>query len=186
MSNLNKILQAPTIFIIYMTFLPTTPSRVRDIRVGGDGACALRFRDRQSICFQTFRHNGSRRDHIYFKFYYDLFYLDYKYKGLRRRAKPGVPENIHELLTPRALAYWFMDDGSTLSRKAKRYDFFFDSLISFRGSRNTCTNFKRQFFNLCKYSKALFLLHVVQSTNRLVDLIRPYRNPCRRYKIQNN
>ena len=22
-----------------------------------------------------------------------------------------VPENIHDLLTPRAVAYWFMDDG---------------------------------------------------------------------------
>ena len=48
-----------------------------------------------------------------FKFYDSLFYLDYKYKGLRRRAKPGAPENIHELLTPRALAYWFMDDGNS-------------------------------------------------------------------------
>ena len=49
----------------------------------------------------------------YFKFYDSLFYIDYKYKGLRRRAKPGAPENIHELLTPRAIAYWFMDDGNS-------------------------------------------------------------------------
>lgn len=26
--------------------------------------------------------------------------------------KKGVPANIHEILTPRAVAYWYMDDGS--------------------------------------------------------------------------
>ena len=59
--------------------------------------------------------------HTDFKFYDQIFYLDYKHKGSRRRAKPGVPKNIDELLTPRALASWFMDDGSYRTKKAKRY-----------------------------------------------------------------
>jgi hypothetical protein len=37
-----------------------------------------------------------------FNYYYDLFYLN----GIK-----GVPSNIKELLTARALAYWIMDDG---------------------------------------------------------------------------
>ena len=98
-----------------MTFFQTrsgdfvgTPPRVKKIRGGG-------ARDRQSIYFKTYGHSE-------FKFYDSLFYLDYKYKGFRRKKR--VPESISELLTARVLAYWFMDDGSTLSRKAKRYDFF--------------------------------------------------------------
>ena len=58
-----------------------TPPRVQNIRGGG-------AQDRKHIWFRTFGHTD-------FKFYDQLFYLDYKYKGYRRRAKPGVPDNIH-------------------------------------------------------------------------------------------
>ena len=53
-----------------------------------------------------------------FKFYYEIFYpardpsLE-EGKECARRTK-RVPENIHDLLTARALAYWFMDDGRSL------------------------------------------------------------------------
>ena len=52
-----------------------------------------------------------------FKFYYEIFYpardpsLE-EGKECARRTK-RVPENIHDLLTARALAYWFMDDGNS-------------------------------------------------------------------------
>ena len=42
-----------------------------------------------------------------FKLDYDLFY---KVDLVRREKR--VPKNIGEFLTPRALAYWFMDDGT--------------------------------------------------------------------------
>ena len=51
------------------------------------------------------------------KFYDSLFYtVD---EGFRRKKR--VAENIHELLTPRVLAYWFMDDGSYTSKKNRTY-----------------------------------------------------------------
>lgn len=51
--------------------------------------------------------------HIAFKYYENRFYqIDAK----RKRHKV-VPKNIHQMLTPRALAYWFMDDGSYLQFK---------------------------------------------------------------------
>ena len=87
-----------------MTFLPTTPSRVRDIRVGGDGACALRFRDRQSIRFQTYSHPE-------FKFYYNLFYPAHDPEGGRSpNRKKRVPENIGNYLLqkPSPIASWTM------------------------------------------------------------------------------
>ena len=104
-----------------MTFLPTrsgyfvgTPPRVRDIRVGG-------ARDYQCIWFRTFGHSE-------FQFYYDLFYPARDRVASRRgrvaRRIRGIKELLKILLTARALAYWFMDDGFYRTRKAKRYDFF--------------------------------------------------------------
>ena len=89
-----------------MTFFQTrsgdfvgTPPQVIKIRGGG-------ARDRQSIRFRTLCNPE-------FKFYYDLFYP--ANPGCRRKKR--VAENIWELLTARALAYWFMDDGSYTSNK---------------------------------------------------------------------
>lgn len=61
---------------------------------------------RKAIGFSTYRH-----DH--FIFFFNLFYrIEKKPKGDGVRARKIVPENIHKFLTPRAVAYWFMDDGS--------------------------------------------------------------------------
>jgi LAGLIDADG DNA endonuclease family len=54
-------------------------------------------------CFQT-------RTHASFIFYAKQFYLN---------KKKRVPPIISKLLTPRALAYWFMDDGSMKSKQSK-------------------------------------------------------------------
>jgi hypothetical protein len=53
--------------------------------------------------FQTVSHGA-------FRFYAHQFYVD----GQRR-----VPRLVHRWLTPRALSYWFMDDGSMKSRQSK-------------------------------------------------------------------
>ena len=44
----------------------------------------------------------------------------------RRSPRRGLPKNLHEFLTPRALAYWFMDDG-TYSAGNKRWSDFFST-----------------------------------------------------------
>lgn len=43
-----------------------------------------------------------------FNYYRNLFY--------NKDNKKIVPNNINQLLTPRGLAYWIMDDGSALQR----------------------------------------------------------------------
>jgi hypothetical protein len=48
--------------------------------------------------------------HPAFRFYAQQFYAD---------GKKQVPRLIHRWLTPRGLAYWFMDDGSMKSRQSK-------------------------------------------------------------------
>lgn len=89
---------------LYEIFEPYvgTPPKVRNITGGG-------AKDRQSIWFRTYRH-------IDFKFYYDLFYIKNNSTDLRKKR---VPKLIHKFLTARALAYWFMDDGSYFYNKSK-------------------------------------------------------------------
>jgi hypothetical protein len=56
-----------------------------------------------NVWFQTVSHPS-------FRFYAHQFY-DGK--------KKVVPKNIHRLLTPRGISYWYMDDGSIKSRESK-------------------------------------------------------------------
>jgi hypothetical protein len=51
--------------------------------------------------------------HICLTYYANMFYAFDE----NRKRKKIVPKNIHKLLTPRALAYWFMDDGSSFKLK---------------------------------------------------------------------
>lgn len=44
--------------------------------------------------------------------------LQSKRKGVNNTKR--VPQNLHELLTPRALAYWFMDDGASYQNGRNR------------------------------------------------------------------
>jgi hypothetical protein len=56
-----------------------------------------------NFCFQTVSHSA-------FRFYAYQFYDE---------RKKRVPDNIHRFLTPRAIAYWYMDDGSIKSKDSK-------------------------------------------------------------------
>jgi hypothetical protein len=55
----------------------------------------------QSVWFRTYAHES-------LLFYENLFYI-----RNQEDKRSNVCLNIHKLLTPRALAYWFMDDGSS-------------------------------------------------------------------------
>lgn len=60
-------------------------------------------RESRNWWFQTVSHGA-------FRFYAHQFY---------REGRKCVPRLIHRWLTPRALAYWFMDDGSVKSKQSK-------------------------------------------------------------------
>jgi len=78
-----------TIYIILRNLVgkyPTVHTRLPDRRTGNSYS-VIRF---STLAFPCFTH------------YYDLFYT---------AQGKIVPHNIAELLTPRALAYWIMDDG---------------------------------------------------------------------------
>lgn len=80
---------------------------------------AWRFIDtlktRRALWFRTYRHNS-------FIFYWNYFYgqtLPEKNQidevpllNSKIKKKKNIPKDIHKFLTARALAYWFMDDGT--------------------------------------------------------------------------
>lgn len=57
----------------------------------------------ENVWFQTLSHQSFR------------FYAQQFYDGQKKR----VPKLIHRWMTPRGLAYWFMDDGSMKSKESK-------------------------------------------------------------------
>lgn len=72
---------------------------------------------RKAWWFRTYRHE-------HFAFYYHLFYKTTQ-NGQKRKI---VPDNIKEFLTPVAVAYWFMDDGTfTLNRDATEIYYLFST-----------------------------------------------------------
>jgi hypothetical protein len=72
---------------------------------------------RKAWWFRTYRHE-------HFAFYYHLFYHTTQ-NGKKIKI---VPENIKEFLTPVAVAYWFMDDGTfTHKRNAKEIYYLFST-----------------------------------------------------------
>ena len=149
-----------------------TPPRVKKIRGGGAG-------DRQSLRFRTYSHPD-------FEFYYNLFYPAHAAEGGRKKR---VPHNIGEFLTARGLAYLFMDDGSALFRKARRYYVFNTHSFPIEDQEILVHALKANFEIDATIQKhySYYMLYIrSKSTERFVDLIRPYIHPCFSYKIQNN
>nr|YP_764366.1 putative site-specific DNA endonuclease [Stigeoclonium helveticum]ABF60216.1 putative site-specific DNA endonuclease [Stigeoclonium helveticum] len=74
---------------------------------------------RYSLWFRTYQHNS-------LIFYYNLFYkqeFDPKNSNIVISKVKIVPKNIGKFLTPRAIAYWFMDDGSYEDQTNRTYLF---------------------------------------------------------------
>lgn len=60
-----------------------------------------RAQTRKAVWFRTFSHED-------FRYYYNLFY---NYDKKTKTSKKIIRKSIKKLLTPRVLAYWYMDDG---------------------------------------------------------------------------
>lgn len=79
--------------------------------ISGGGAV-----NRESYWVRTYRHP-------YFAKYKDLFYTrDTNGKQMKR-----LPPDLFQYLTPRALAYWYMDDGSLIGRSTTSWSYAFNT-----------------------------------------------------------
>lgn len=142
-----------------------TPPQIRHIKGGGAA-------DRQSIWFRTYKHSS-------FTFYKNIFY---KVDSQGKQYKI-VPTLIHRWLTPRALAYWFMDDGTANRNKDGQIESFFLSTQGFSyADQKILTKALGYNFGLAvnvHKDKEHYRLSILsQSKDTFLDLIKPFLLPC--------
>lgn len=127
---------------------------------------------RRALWFRTYRHDQL------------IFYWNLCYKTKPDQSKVKiVPTNIHQFLTPRALAYWFMDDGT------KCRDSFYLSTQGFE--KFECEKLrealKRNYnivSNLHKDKDSWRIYITQQSGEKFRDLVNPYVIDCFAYKLK--
>ena len=108
-----------------------------------------------------------------------------------KKGRSGpVPENISDLLTPRSVAYWFMDDGGCKSYKSKNRAYRFSThSFPFEDQKRLIQALQDNFSIAAtiQNERSHYRLYIrSSSTQRFLDLIRPYIHPCFDYKIQNS
>lgn len=135
---------------------------------------------RYDVRFKTYAH-------LEFKPYYDLFYPHVIGSTIRKKR---VPKNIADLLTPKGLAYWYMDDGTTASKTTKSgiKKSYVISTQGFGYNDQLClVEALKRCFQLdvgIHKDKTYFRLAIkLKSSQRFYSLIQPYIVPDFYYKL---
>lgn len=138
-----------------------SPPRIRQVNSRGHFS--------ENLVFQTVSHPE-------FCFYANQFYLE---------RKKRVPVLTEPMLTPRGLAFWFMDDGSIKSKESKGI------LLNTQGFSESCVQrliqvLQGKFDLQCqkREQKDGFQIYISgQSFEKFVELVDPYIISEMRYKI---
>lgn len=121
--------------------------------------------------FQTVSHGS-------FRYYAQQFYRD---------GRKVVPAQIHRLLKPRSLAYWFMDDGSIKDRHSKAVILntqgFTQSDVA-RLAQTLTEQFVLETY-LRRQAEGYQIVIRGASLERFLELVEPYLIPEMRYKLPN-
>ena len=141
-----------------------TPPQIRQI-IGGNA------KDRESIWFRTYRHESFTK---YKKLFYNIDSNGIQYKI--------IPKSIDKLLNDRALAYWFMDDG-TLSKN--------DYYLNTQGfDKKSIELLKQALYNNFKIDsnihkdRSQYKLYILKYSHETFNnTIKNYILPCFSYKI---
>lgn len=147
------------LYNIFEPFVGTSPQ----IRNMADG--------RQSLWFKTYRHKA-------FEFYYNQFYpIAINTKTRRKR----VPKNIYQLLTPRSLAYWFMDYGTLKQQSLTKKSYLFSThcfpLTDQKKLQKVLKEKFKIYTNIHK-DKSFYRLYILAySNNTFLQQIREYIHP---------
>jgi len=145
---------------VFANFVGASPPRKREVRLGE--------KIHINWCFQT-------RHHVSFLFYAQQFY----------HPRKRVPPIIHRLLTPRAIAYWYMDDGSIKSKQSKGVIFNTQGFC-YKDVCTLCDVLAKKFQLKCwpRKQKEGYQIYVSgDSYERLRELIYPYLIPEMAYKF---
>ena len=113
-----------------------------------------------------------------FNYYRNLFY--------NTENKKFVPSNINQLLTPRGLAYWIMDDGSLQNKglHLSTYGFTLEDINLLKSALENL--FAPEFLIKCtlhNHKKGYRIYIWEESMNNIRDRISPYMHKDMLYKI---
>lgn len=130
---------------------------------------------RRALWFRTYRHDQ-------LIFYWNLFYRTSKTSKVRKVKI--VPINISKFLTPRAVAYWFMDDGNLTSN-------FRSFVLNTQGfekheSKILCEVLRKNFNIIASVNKdkEKWRIYIWQeSAETFRTLVKPYVLDCFAYKL---
>lgn len=130
---------------------------------------------RKSIGFTTYRHND-------FIFYYNYFYEIQGNKSVK-----VIRKDIHKFLTPKAVAYWFMDDGTYNKDNSGNRNYLF-STQGFQKSecQRLCDALKLNFnidSNVHKDREKYRIYVIRSSSQKLLDLMKPFIHNNFQYKL---
>jgi len=128
----------------------------------------------KSYWFRTYEHKSL------------IFYYNFFYKIKDGKKVKVVPKTIHKFLTARALAYWFMDDGTfNWNGTTKSYLFCTQGFQQFECQR-LCEALKGNFqisASVHKDKDKWRIYILATSSNLFRDLIRPYVHSEFYYKL---
>ena len=162
---------APYIDHLYEIFEPYTGSKPK----------YQSRKQKRSYWFRTYQHND-------FIFYWNYFY-DVKFdRDIIVSKVKRVPKNIGKHLTPRAVAYWFMDDGTFHDDINSGVRDFLFSTQGFQKheSQLLCDVLKEKWnirANVQKDKKSWRIAILRESSKPFLALIEPYIVSCFKYKL---
>jgi hypothetical protein len=150
--------------------------------VGSQKRTTPRFKESTmvSFWFATYQHNS-------FKYYYDLFYPKQSCVELNNKRSKRVPKQIDQLLTPKALAYWFMDDGTCkkMPNGILLYGLSTQG-FSYKDQKLLVFTLKKKFnLNISIHKSGIYFKLYIRSNSskKFYDLVKPYIQPCFCYKL---
>lgn len=128
------------------------------------------------------------KSNIYFTPYAKAFYM---YDSNAQKYIKDVPENIDEILTPRAVAYWYMDDGWIKWVGKSNAMRLCTESFSIEGIEILRDAMKKNFnLSLNKHRKPLsnnkigYRLYINEKNSApFREIIRPYLVDCMKYKV---
>jgi hypothetical protein len=119
--------------------------------------------------------------HASLRFYAHQFYCNEKNSG----QKKCVPKLIHRWLTPRTLAYWYMDDGSIKSKQSKGVIFNTQG-FNYADVERLVEIFNKKLLlkaSMRKQKDGNQIYISGESFESFISLIDPYILPSMRYKL---
>jgi len=103
-------------------------------------------------------------------------------------GKKRLPESLQQLLTPRALAYWYMDDGflrnPTFAFSTANFNLEEHKALQYLLFNNWGLN--TSIHGLCSKSRHLSLYILTESAQKFLNLSKPFIVPTMLYKLPIN